>query len=188
MMDNPQPTKRTVLWRRMKGEGLEFCEIEPMRAGWQIAGTALAQLDDIPTRVQYQVVCDDDWQTQTVAVTQWRDGASRTLALTRDATDHWYVNGNQVPALTGCKDIDLGITPATNTLPIRRLALAVGARTAVTAAWVRFPALTVAPLAQHYTRLAEQQYRYESTNFVTEITVDDRGIAVQYAGGWERIG
>jgi len=187
-MENLHPAKRTVLWQRMKSEGLEFCEIEPTRAGWQIAGTALAQLDGIPTRVQYQVVCDGDWQTQMVAVTQWRDGASRSLALTRDVTDHWRVNGDQVPALTGCKDIDLGITPATNTLPIRRLVLAVGARAAVTAAWVRFPALTVAPLAQHYTRLAAQRYRYESTNFATEITVDDWGVAVQYEGGWERIG
>jgi len=187
-MENPHLAMRTVLWRRIKGERLEFSEIEPTRVGWKIAGTVLAQLDGIPTRVQYQVVCDGDWQTQTVAVTQWHNGASHTLALTRDATDHWYVNGDQMPALTGCKDIDLGITPATNTLPVRRLAFAVGARAAVTAAWVQFPALTVAPLAQHYSRLAAQRYRYESTNFATEIIVDDWGVAMQYASGWERIG
>ena len=186
-MESPRPKTRTVLWRRIETEGLEFCEIEATREGWQITGTALAQLDSAPTRVQYQVICDSDWQTQTAILTQWRDGVSQSLNIMRDATNCWYVNGQSLPDLTGCRDIDLGITPATNTLPIRRIALAVGTRAPVVAAWVRFPDLTVAPLSQHYTRLAEQRYRYESPNFTAELTVDDWGITMNYEGGWERV-
>src|SRR5712664_99467 len=39
-------------------------------------------------------------------------------------------------------DIDLAVTPATNTLPIRRLNLEVGQSQEVTAAWLKFPDLT----------------------------------------------
>ncbi len=89
--------------------------------------------------------------------------------------------------MRGCLDVDLSVTPATNTLPIRRLALAEGAAAAVTAAWVRFPALTVEPLPQRYTRLGGGRYRYESdTGFVTEIESDDLGLVTRYGGGWER--
>lgn len=96
------------------------------------------------------------------------------------------VDKHERPDLAGCIDIDLSITPATNTLPIRRLGLAVGASAEVTAAWVRFPALIVAPLRQRYTRLAPDRYRYESleSGFTTELTVDDQGLIAHYPGGW----
>ena len=178
---------RTVLWRRTQTAGLDYCEIAQRRDGWQCDGVALAQLDGTPTRVQYQIVCDAGWHTQSVALAQWRDGVQRTLDLTRDAADRWYGDGQPLPELAGCRDVDLGITPATNTLPIRRLGLAIGASAAVAAAWVRFPDLTVAPLTQQYTRLAADRYRYDSPGFTAEITVDDWGLAMRYAGGWERV-
>ena len=80
------------------------------------------------------------------------------------------------------------MTPATNTLPIRRLALPVGKTEAVTAAWVKFPDLEIQPLAQRYTRLGENRYRYESdTGFSVEIELDEMGLVTLYPGGWERL-
>jgi hypothetical protein len=38
----------------------------------------------------------------------------------------------------GCLDIDLGFSPSTNLLPIRRLTLAVGEAATVRAAWLPF--------------------------------------------------
>jgi hypothetical protein len=84
--------------------------------------------------------------------------------------------------------VDLAITPATNTLPIRRLQLQVGHSESVTAAWVKVPELTVQPLPQRYTRLTKNSYRYESSNgFSAEIFVDDLGLVITYSGGWEQI-
>jgi hypothetical protein len=60
----------------------------------------------------------------------------------------------------GCTDIDL-ISASTNTIPIRRLGLAVGETAEVGAAWLRFPVSTLS-LEQRYTRLEEGLYRYES--------------------------
>jgi uncharacterized protein len=84
--------------------------------------------------------------------------------------------------------VDLAVTPATNTLPIRRLDLQIGHSASVTAAWIRFPELEIQPLSQRYTRLAKNTYRYESDpGFSTEIRVDDLGLVTYYRGGWERI-
>ena len=80
------------------------------------------------------------------------------------------------------------MTPATNTLRIRRLDLSIGKSESVTVAWVKFPELTVQPLFQRYTRTAKNTYRYESdTGFLAEIVVDDLGLVIAYSGGWERI-
>jgi hypothetical protein len=109
--------------------------------------------------------------------------------IEREPTQDTSMPQVDVEALHGLIDVDLGITPATNTLPIRRLDPAIGETVAVTAAWVRFPELTIEPLPQSYTRLAETRYRYASAGgaFVAEIEVDDLGLVKTYEGGWRRI-
>jgi uncharacterized protein len=88
--------------------------------------------------------------------------------------------------LKGCDDVDLGFTPATNLLPIRRLNLSIGAKAAVRAAWVRFPQLSVEVLDQSYTRLADDRYLYESAggSFRRELLVDDVGFVLDYPDLW----
>jgi hypothetical protein len=95
----------------------------------------------------------------------------------------------EIPAVAGCLDLDLAFTPATNILPLRRLGLAVGESREMTAAWVRFPDLSVEPLAQRYTRLDERRVRYESRDgsFTAELEVDEIGLVVRYPPLWERV-
>jgi hypothetical protein len=95
--------------------------------------------------------------------------------------------GEKLPTLGPYSDIDLAVTPATNTLPIRRLNLEVGQSQEVTAAWLKFPDLTLEILPQLYTRLGPQRYHYQSgTGFSAELLVDDLGVVTVYPGGWER--
>jgi hypothetical protein len=96
------------------------------------------------------------------------------------------MDGQAVAELKGCVDVDLGVTPSTNTLPIHRLELEVGASAEIVAAWIRFPELDIIPAAQRYTRLADRQYLYESNTFSAELDVDDLGLVVTYPGIWER--
>ena len=100
----------------------------------------------------------------------------------------WRSSGQELRYIHGCDDVDLAVTPATNTLPIRRLNLQVGSSASIIAAWVKFPDLTVQPLSQRYTRLDQNTYRYASnTGFSAEVVVDDLGLVITYPGGWERI-
>ncbi|PYO47835.1 MAG: hypothetical protein DMD72_09100, partial [Gemmatimonadetes bacterium] len=75
---------------------------------------------------------------------------------------------------------------STNLLPIRRLALKVGDRAVVQAAWVRFPEFTLELLEQTYTRLDDNTYRYESGNgaFRRDLKVDESGLVLDYPGLW----
>ncbi len=93
---------------------------------------------------------------------------------------NWTINGIDDSALAGCVDIDLGWTPATNVLPIRRLGADVGDTIDVVAAWVQFPELTIVPNRQRYQRLTNTTWRYQSGpyNFVLETTAG--GIVTRY--------
>lgn len=180
---------RTVMWQSLDGPGSEWCALARDGEGWVIEGTVVVALDERPTKVGYEIRCDGGWVTRRVAV-ELADGANvHALRLEADDARRWWRDGVEIEAVRGLHDIDLGVTPATNTLPIRRLAPRVGEAPEVTAAWVRFPELEVEPLPQRYVRLGERLYRYESGGgaFEADLTVDDLGLIVRYGGGWERV-
>jgi hypothetical protein len=192
---------RAVLWQGVFRSGAEWCELAREENGWRLSGTALVATGGEPSFARYDIALAADWSTHQARI-ELRTGVAaqeRRLHLRTDQDRVWHVerdpeSGADVPyddlkAVRGLIDIDLGFTPATNTLPICRLAPAVGQAVDVTALWVRFPELTIEPLPQRYTRSSEYRYRYESAGgaFVADLEVDDLGLVVTYEGGWRRI-
>jgi hypothetical protein len=181
-------TTRRVAWRRSDEVATdEHCTLTLRDSGLSLVGTVLGSEGGLPVRVEYRVLADGAGLTTAVHVRDLRGFESRTLELVRDDKGSWIVDGKGLRTLKGCTDIDLGCSPSTNTLPIRRLRLAVGASKTIKAAWVRFPELTVVKAAQTYTRLDEFTYRYASGDFEAELTVDDTGLVASYAV-WQRTG
>jgi uncharacterized protein len=181
--------KRVVAWKSLLINGTEYCVLWHTDEGWLLKGTAVGVLkDQRPMLASYEIHCDDNWLTHRVQVERTIGSDVKTLSLSVENRAVWRSSGQELPVLRGCLDIDLALTPATNTLPIRRLNLQVGSSESVIAAWVKFPELAVEPLSQRYTRLAKDRYRYESnTGFSAEIVVDDLGLVITYPSGWERI-
>ena len=182
-----QQTVRTVLWRNTLEPGLDHCLFSQNATGLQFDGMVVQTLNERPARIAYQIDCDHAWQTRSVTLDTTLAGQHRRLYITVDDHRRWWQDGVELVQCAGLIDIDLGVTSATNTLPMRRLSLAVGERRPVTAAWMRFPELTIQPLPQQYTRLAEQQYLYQSPDFQAELLVDDLGLVIQYGNWFERI-
>lgn len=87
-----------------------------------------------------------------------------------------------------CRDVDLGISPSTNTLPIRRLRLGVGQEANLRVAWVRFPQLEVDAGVQRYKHIAKNRWRYSSEGFTADLSVDDDGLVVTYGDDlWRQV-
>lgn len=156
-------------------------------SGLALVGTVLGAEGGLPVRVEYRVLADRAGMTTAVHVRDSRGFETRTIALERSAKGAWTVDGVAAKGLKGCTDIDLGCSPSTNTLPIRRLRLAIGTSQTIQAAWIMFPQLTAIKAPQTYTRLDEFTYRYSSGTFEAELTVDDDGLVAAYAV-WRRTG
>ena len=181
--------KRVVVWKNLLLNGVDYCALWHTAEGWLLKGTVVGVLkDQQPMIASYEISCDENWLTHRVEIERILGKDTKTLGLNVESRGVWRSSGQELPELHGCPDVDLAITPATNTLPIRRLDLHVGKGESVIAAWVKFPELTIQPLSQRYTRLAKNTYRYESnTGFSAEIVVDDLGLVTAYPGGWEPI-
>ena len=179
---------RRVAWRRSDEVATdEHCTLTQRDTGLSLVGTVLGSEDGVPVRIEYRVLADGDGMTTAAHVRDLRGFEQRTLTLERDAKGNWTVDGAKVRTLKGATDVDLGCSPSTNTLPIRRLRLGIGASKTIKAAWVRFPELTVVKADQTYTRLDEFTYRYASGDFEAELTVDDESLVGAYAD-WTRTG
>ena len=181
-MNEQAVTSRSLLWQRLDSPSLEMFELEqnPIPI---LSGTVVLELADQPAAVHYRI-STADWQTRQVTVTLRHGIFRRRLELRVDDEQRWWQGEEELTGLRGLYDVDLSVTPATNTLPLRRLGLNVGESRDVTAAWVKFPELGLEPLPQRYTRLGEDRYRYESgdafADFSAELMVDDAGLITQY--------
>ncbi len=98
---------------------------------------------------RYRIVCDPGWRVRLADVELIGD--ERRLRLNSDGQGHWLdAQANPLHDLDGAVDVDLSITPFTNTLPIRCMNLAPGQSADIAVAYIRVPELTVAKDPQRY--------------------------------------
>lgn len=182
------PADSRMRWRRLDVPGTEEAHVARVDGGWRLTGALTVEEDGVAARLRYAIDCDAGWRTRAALVEGEADGRPVRFALAADGAGAWWREGVPLPALAGALDVDLGFTPATNTLPIRRLALAVGETRAVRSAWLRFPELRLAPLEQTYTREGERRYRYralvDGAPFAARLDTDTFGRVRRYEGLW----
>jgi hypothetical protein len=158
------------------------------RDGWRLEGVAVFVHEGRGCCLRYSVDADREWRTRRARVQGWAGDEPIDLQIEASEAGQWSLDGVPQPAVSGCVDVDLAFTPATNTLPIRRLGLTPGESRPVTAAWLRFPELLLEPLEQVYARESLDGYRYESGggSFRAALLVAPDGLVVRYPGLWER--
>ncbi len=180
---------RRMIWRRvMDDNSFEDCTVTAIPDGFAIAGHLIVAEKGRPLSAHYRIACSRAWVAHSVTVEQAFDGSLRRLELERSGNG-WLVNDARNFWLDDCVELDLGLTPSTNALAIQRLKLAIGEAAELTAAWVKFPALTVEPALQRYERLGPTEYRYVNvtSGFTAALSVDDLGLPISYQGIWTRI-
>jgi hypothetical protein len=193
-----------VFWRRTDTAGSEHAVCTD-RAGLRARGTALAA-SPVPYTCRYEIVTDEAWATTRCEVTVEGAGFVRAVRL-EHAAGRWRATateqGNLDAALVaaghtrvdqpGCDDpgtlsaavdVDLGGSPLTNTLPIRRLGLLdqPGRRHTVDVAWVLVPSLVVVASTQSYVARGDGVVEFTSGSFTADLRVDERGYVLHYPG------
>jgi len=176
----------SILWQGFILAGHEACQLVSQDSRWQLEGTAVFAYEKQPCRLNYQIICNDTWQTLSAKVEGWLGKTSVGIQIKSNPTQHWWLNEIEQPDIKGCIDIDLNFSPSTNLLPIRRLNLAIGEAAEVKAAWLRFPSFKLEVLTQQYRRLDETTYRYESAGgeFIADLKVNKTGFVLEYPGIW----
>lgn len=179
-------TMSAILWRRLDVPGHDACHVERSDAGWELQGTAVFLHEETPARLSYHVTCDGDWLTQRGRVDGRLGAEPVDFVIARSSGGVWTLGGEAVSGLETCVDLDLGFTPATNLLPIRRLDLAEGEAADAPAAWLDVAAGTLGLLSQRYERRPASAYWYDAPDegYAALLEVDPTGFVRRYPGLW----
>ena len=172
----------TAEWTGWDGDGHEL-----LRLGWESGGWTADGVVSGDDAIHYVLRMDAGWRLRQFLL--FRDDVEPDLWLGVDPGGRWgEVNGARRPELDGCIDIDLSCTPFTNSLPIRRLGLEVGATTEMLVARVDHETLGVVRERQRYTRLADRRWRYwDESGFTAELDVDHDGLVLDYPDLFRRL-
>lgn len=176
-------------WQDWSGKGLEHTVVTCAQEWNSADGVVVAAAEDRDFAVRYQIRCDGSWALKYACIEII--GEQRKVEFISDGRGKWTDGfGDPLHALDGAIDLDLSVSPFTNTLPIRRLQLAKGSSAKILAAYLHFPDLAVVADPQRYTCLEPfLRYRYESldSDFVREIEVDRDGLVLTYPGLFKRL-
>jgi hypothetical protein len=185
-----------LVWVPEDEPGIEDVRIahDPAK-GAGFSGAVVRLWEGQPLCVTYNLVCDTAWCARELQMTSESEAVGeRTIRLFADGAGNWRDDTDQpLAALRGCIDVDIMLTPLTNTLPIRRLQLAPGESREISVVYIVAPDLSIRPFRQRYTRLDDadggQRFRYESLEggFTAVLPVDDDGFVVDYPGIWRRV-
>ncbi|WP_455916956.1 putative glycolipid-binding domain-containing protein [Pantoea agglomerans] len=185
--------RRPVRWRSCDGNGTEHCDITVSDNGIIIEGIVAGNRKS-NYGAWYRVATDERFRTRNVQV---RYVGGPSLHITCDENGIWHdvENDRQLIHLQHCHDVDIGFTPATNMLPLRRLNLAEKESKSIKVAYIPLPEeigeiFEPVSVSQRYTCLElNRMYRYEGIfrDFTADLCIDDAGIIEDYPSLFRRL-
>ena len=188
------PRHASVYWIPWEDPGCEHLSLVESDEGIAATGLILRRRGSMDFRCRYELTADTNWcfQRLVFSVAGVSEVEPKRLLLESDA-DGWRANGELLPELTDCRDVDIQITPFTNSLPIRRLGLAEGESRDLAVVYVPVPELTPQRVEQRYSCLAPLgvdggRYLYEGLfrDFTAELAVDAGGLVLDYPETFRR--
>ena len=175
------------LWRRLDQPGHDCCRLYQLAAGWKLRGMAVFRESGQPCNFAYEVVADSAWKTRSATITGVRGRKEFAMRVRRAADGKWRVGEEVQHAVANCADIDLGFTPATSMLAVRRLSLRIGEQAEAPAAWLALPSMKLRVLPQTYLHSTKFEYDYEAptVGYKGRLQVSRLGAVVLYPGLFE---
>lgn len=187
------------MWSALQWPGIEHAVINESAEGVVVDGVIVARLEDVPSRISYRLSLDGGYRTRRLELRRFSldlDVSDPTHRLTAEADGEGNWSGSENrdwSEFQRCIDLDISVTPYTNTLPIRRLSLEPGESAEISVLWIELPGANMQPVRQEYTCLERSdsggRYRFRSldSGFVAELDVDHNGVVIDYPELFERI-
>src|SRR3978361_2383266 len=112
-----------ILWTGREYYSLENCLVNFTPENIEITSTIIGYYKNIIYRCEYFIKTTKDWKTFIVDIKYRINNKQNTIRLEKDFAGNWLSDGDKDDRLKDCIDVDISITPFTNTLPINRLKL-----------------------------------------------------------------
>jgi hypothetical protein len=179
---------RQVIWRGVEEWLAEAASVDLREEGLSATGTQFGA-DPSPYRLDYRLDASDGFVTRELELSANADGGRRTLKLHHDGSGGWRAEAEhevELPDLSLARDIDIGFSPLTNSLPILRHGLHRQGERDFVMAWVEVPSLNVIAARQRYVHVsggedgAIVRFVDGESDFSADLELDRDGLLVFY--------
>jgi len=183
--------QKIIIWKREDDETntSETLQFKEYRKDFIVKSIINGLLEGQPILIEYQIIIDRNWIVKEVEIKSLLEKTNK-ITLKSNSNGKWYnVDNQEILELDNCIDIDISITPFTNTLPIKRLENSLEQKTKITVLYFDIKNWSFKKVEQYYTKLTDNLYKYEGVfrNFVADLPVDNFGFVTTYPGLFERI-
>jgi len=197
--------RQVFIWKGVDSWRAEVAHVDLTPDGVRGSGTQIG-VDPVPYRLDYELDASENFVTRELRVRADGEGWSRSLDLRHDGQGAWSCQaeeagevdlpppGGSVDAVAGALDCDLGRSPLTNLMPVRRHGLHEGEGAEdFLMAWISVPDLGLHPSRQRYEHVrrddsgAVVRYVGAHRDFVGELEVDRQGLVMLYPDLAERV-
>ncbi len=174
--------QNNLLWTGREYHSLENCLINETNSGVEIFSTIIGYYEEKIYKVDYHIKTNARWETVFFKIISRHSNQQLTTSFDSDGKGNWTNAGKPLELFSGCIDIDIPLTPFTNTLPIRRLQLQPGETREIQVLYLDLLAEQINTVRQQYTCLSATEYHYENipNDFDANIQVDGSGFVVDY--------
>ena len=171
-----------ILWSGREYNSLENCLVSSVEDGLIITSTIIGYYEKKIYKVDYCIKTNHNWETIFFEIKSRHGNGRQFITFEGDGRGNWTSEGKEVSQFKGCIDIDIPLTPFTNSLPINRLNLTQDQTQEVRVIYLDLLAQEIKPVRQKYVRLSPSQYHYENVpnDFEAIIEVDESGFVVDY--------
>jgi hypothetical protein len=175
----------SMLWRRLDLPGHDACRLWQQANGWHLQGSAVFRHHNGPAHVCYAVRCDPRWRTVSGRIHGFIGQISLDYRIIRRAS-LWRLNGIPVAGLGHLLDLDLGFTPATNLLQLRRVRIEVNEIVSLPVAWFDPDSGTLTELPRIYEHRRQDAFWYKAPGAGYEglLELAPNGFIRRYPGLW----
>lgn len=171
-----------ILWTGREYYSLENCLVKINDSGSEINSVIIGQYEEKIYRVEYRIKTNSAWETVFVELHARHSNRQQDYIFEGDGKGNWMANGEHAIALNGCIDVDIPLTPFTNTLPINRLRLSSNEERQIKVIYFDVLDDQITPVTQKYVCLSKTRFHYENVpnDFEAIIEVDNLGLVVDY--------
>jgi uncharacterized protein len=171
-----------LLWTGREYYSLENCLVTTTDAGSEIDSIIVGKYDKKLYRVAYKIKTNQNWETLSLEIHSQHSDQREHFLFESDGKGNWKVDGKHTGEFNGCIDVDIPLTPFTNTLPINRLKFTPGEERQIQVIYVNLLEQQIIPVKQKYICRSKNEYHYENipNDFEAKIEVDELGFVVDY--------
>jgi len=174
--------RTNLIWSGIEYDSKEYCSITARSGTTTVDSTIIGSYQQNIYKINYKLIINNNWQLTSVEINSIINNKESNYQLRSDGAGNWTSHNIETAKFKGCIDIDISLSPFTNTLPINRLNMPTGQSTQIKVLYFNLLEHELKPLHQQYTRLSPTEYKYENipNDFEAVIEVDEQGLVINY--------